>query len=172
LDWGFWIYWGLFERELGFISWWGDVDSGAVTEAEIKERTKQFALQVLTLTAALPGTPEGFTLRRQWARSARSVGANYRSASRGRSRADFASKLAIAEEEADESGYWLELILAAGMLERSLVDPLLQEANELTAILAASVRTVKIQNRKPQIANHFPCSSHSTGFRTTLTSPG
>jgi four helix bundle protein len=124
------------------------MDSGVVTEAELNARTKRFALQVLRLTAVLPGTPEGFALRRQLARSATAVGANYRSACRGRSRADFVSKLAIAEEEADESGYWLELILDAGMLERSLVDPMLQEANELTAILAASVRTVKIQNPK------------------------
>jgi four helix bundle protein len=128
---------------------WADAAFDSVTEAEFKERTKRFALQVLRLTEGLPGTPEGFTLRRQLARSATSVGANYRSACRGRSRADFAAKLAIAEEEADESGYWLELILDAGMLEPSLVNPLLQEANELTAILASSVRTAKIKIPKP-----------------------
>jgi hypothetical protein len=109
LGFGFWIlgfgFFEVFDRKLGFISWLTDLISGVVTEGELKERTKRFALQVLGLTAALPGTPEGFTLRRQLARSATAVGANYRSACRGRSRADFASKLAIAEEEADESGY-------------------------------------------------------------------
>jgi four helix bundle protein len=141
--------WGFLKDDVVLVRGGLDVEFGVVTEAGLKARTKRFALRVLRLTASLPGTPEGFVLRRQLARSATAVGAHYRSACRGRSRADFASKLAIAEEEADESGYWLELILDAGMLERSLVDPLLQEANELTAILAASVRTVKIQNRKP-----------------------
>jgi len=120
-----------------------------VTEEDLKRRTKEFALHALKLTADFPNSPEGFAIRRQLARSATAVGANYRSACRGRSRADFASKLAIAEEEADESGYWFELIIDSGMLEKSRVEPLLQEANEWTAILAASVRTAKIQNSKP-----------------------
>lgn len=114
-----------------------------LTESDLKRRTKQFALNVLKLTGTLPLSPEGYAIRRQLTRSGTAVGANYRSACRGRSRADFASRLAIAEEEADESGYWLELIIESGMMDKAAIAPILQEANELTAILAASVKTTK-----------------------------
>ncbi|HZR19258.1 MAG TPA: four helix bundle protein [Verrucomicrobiae bacterium] len=71
-------------------------------------------------------------------RSGTSVGANYRAACRGRSKAEFIAKLGTVEEEADESAYWMELIIGAGLLKASLVAALYQEANELTAIMAAS----------------------------------
>ena len=74
---------------------------------------------------------------------ATSVGANYRAACRGRSKADFISKLGIVEEEADESAYWLEMLVAAKVVESNAVEELLKEANELTAIIAASRKTAK-----------------------------
>jgi four helix bundle protein len=107
-------------------------------ETELKERTKKFALRVLKLVAALPRTIEGRAIGGQLVRSGTAVGANYRAACRGRSKPEFISKLGTVEEEADESAYWLELIVDAGLLKAKRVTALYQEANELTAIMAAS----------------------------------
>jgi four helix bundle protein len=107
-------------------------------ETQLRERTKKFALRVLRLVAALPRTIEGRAIGSQLVRSGTSVGANYRAACRGRSKAEFVAKLGTVEEEADESAYWMELILEAGLLEATRVAALLREADELTAIMAAS----------------------------------
>ena len=109
-----------------------------MTESELKQRTKKFALRVLKLVSALPKTTEARALGAQLARSGPSVGANYRAACRGRSKADFISKLGIVEEEADESAYWMELIIEGGFMAKRRVEALLCEANELTAIMVAS----------------------------------
>ncbi len=109
-----------------------------MTEIELKNRTKQFALRVLKLVAALPKTTEGRVLGNQLTKSGTSVGANYRAACRGRSRAEFIAKLGIVEEEADESAYWMELIVDGGLLVKNKVDALRKEACELTAIITAS----------------------------------
>lgn len=114
----------------------------------LKERTQEFALRVIRLTRALPNSAEGWVLGKQLLRAGTSVGANYRSCQRGKSRADFIAKLAVAEEEADESCYWLELIIAAGLLPRDRVEPLLKEAREITAILTAAGKTAKKSNEK------------------------
>jgi len=119
-----------------------------MTENELKDRTRRFALAMLKVVRRLQKGPVGDTIARQLARSGTSVGANYRSACRARSRADFASKIAIAEEEADESAFWLEVIAEDGLLPSADVAPLLQEANELTAILAASAKTARAKLRK------------------------
>ena len=108
-----------------------------------KFRTKQFALSVMKLIEALPRKQSGRVIGNQLLRSGTSVGANYRSACRGRSKAEFISKLSIALEEADESAYWLELIIESNLLNRDSVKPLLGEANELTAILFTSIKTAK-----------------------------
>jgi len=105
---------------------------------ELKERTKQFALRVMRLVDALPKTPKGNALSSQLVRSGMSVAANYRAACRGRSRAEFIAKIGIAEEEADETALWLELIVADKILAESKIIPLLTETNELVAIMAAS----------------------------------
>jgi four helix bundle protein len=110
----------------------------AVTEAELKDRTQRFALRVLKLVGALPKTLEGRAIAGQLVRSGTSVGANYRAACRGRSKAEFVAKLGTVEEEADESAYWMELVVAGGLLEPARVEPLHREACELTAIMAAS----------------------------------
>lgn len=109
--------------------------------AEMRTRTKMFALKILKLADTLPRTPSGSTLARQIARSGTSVAANYRAAGKGRSKAEFIAKLGIAEEEADETQFWLELVAESGLLKPEQVEPLHQEARELTAIIAASRKT-------------------------------
>jgi four helix bundle protein len=128
----------------------------AMNAEELKKRTKSFALRVLRLAAALPNSVEGRAIRMQLVRAGTSVGANYRAACRGRSTAEFIAKLGIVEEESDESGYWLELIVDAGLMPDRRVRPLLKEAGELTRIMArsrisASQRSSK--NRKSEIGN-------------------
>ena len=109
-----------------------------MTEDDLKKRTKQFALRILKLVAALPKTIAGRTIGNQLARSGTSVAANYRAACRGRSKAEFIAKLGVVEEEADESALWLELIIEGDLLKKELVQPLWNEANELVAIMTSS----------------------------------
>ena len=108
---------------------------------ELKERTKKFALEVIKFVEKLPRTKTGNVIGNQLLRSATSIGANYRSACRARSHADFISKISIAEEEADESLYWLELAVESGLVDKQIAEKLTQEANELTSIFAASRKT-------------------------------
>jgi four helix bundle protein len=105
---------------------------------ELKDRTKQFALRIMRLVDALPNTPKGRAIAGQLVRSGTSVAANYRAACRGRSHAEFISKIGVVEEEADETALWLELIVEDKLLPENKIAPLLKEANELTAIMAAS----------------------------------
>jgi len=84
---------------------------------DLKERTKQFALRILKLVEALPNSLQGRTIAAQLVRAGTSVGANYRAACRGRSRAEFIAKIGIVEEEADESAFWLELIIDGAFFE-------------------------------------------------------
>jgi len=105
---------------------------------DLKKRTKQFALRILKLVAALPNTIEGRAIRGQLVRSGTSVGANYRAACRGRSKAEFVAKLGTVEEEADESAFWMEVIIEGGLLKQVQVQSLLDEAKELVKIMARS----------------------------------
>ncbi|MDQ3816546.1 MAG: four helix bundle protein [Acidobacteriota bacterium] len=109
-----------------------------MNENELKQRTKQFSLRILKLVAALPQTAEDRAIGSQLVRSGTSVGANYPAACRGRSKSEFVAKLGTVEEEADESAFWMELIIEDGLLEKRRVELLLQEANELVAIVVAS----------------------------------
>src|SRR5882724_4533673 len=124
---------------------------------ELQNRTKQFALRVLNLIDALPRTAGGRAISSQLVRAATSVGANYRSACRARSRAEFAAKLGVAVEEADESLYWLELARDANLLPENKLSLLLKEADELTAILASgrksAVTTSNIKHRTSYMAS-------------------
>lgn len=123
-------------------------------EKELKERTKQFALNIMNLVDKLPNTIVGRALGNQLIRSGTSVGANYRAACRGRSKAEFIAKIGTVAEEADESTFWLELIMDGGLLKRNLVEDLYNEANELTAIFIASGKTAiksKIKNQKSKM---------------------
>jgi len=118
---------------------------------ELQDRTKQFALRVLNLVDALPRTASGRAISTQLVRAATSVGANYRSACRARSRAEFAAKLGIAVEEADESLYWLELVRDGKLVPKDKLSLLLKEADELTAILASGRKSaVNTSNLKHQ----------------------
>ncbi|HEY0367346.1 MAG TPA: four helix bundle protein [Pyrinomonadaceae bacterium] len=105
---------------------------------DLKKRTKLFALRVLKLAGALPKTIEGNSIKGQFVRAGTSVGANYRAACRSRSIAEFIAKIGIVEEEADESAFWLELIIEGAFLKETQVKSLLDEANELTRIMASS----------------------------------
>ena len=109
-----------------------------MNEGELKQRTKRFSLRVIKLVGALPKSIEGRAIGNQLMRSGTSVGANYRAACRGRSKTEFIARLGVVEEEADESAFWMEMIIESGMMEKKLVEPLLQEANELVAIMTAS----------------------------------
>ncbi|HZU87490.1 MAG TPA: four helix bundle protein, partial [Anaerolineaceae bacterium] len=101
---------------------------------EFKERTKRFALAVIELIHGLPKNPAGDVLGQQLLRSSCSVGANYRAACRAKSTADMVAKLKIVEEEADESAYWLELIVQSNLISPERIAPLLNEADELVAM--------------------------------------
>src|SRR5437879_8540248 len=117
------------------------METSAVDKAELLARTKAFSLRTLKLIDHLPRTASARAIGHQPVRSATSVGANYRAACRSRSRAEFAAKLGVVAEEADESVYWLELISEAKLLPEAKVTDLLKEANELTAIFTSARRT-------------------------------
>jgi len=120
-------------------------------KGELQDRTKQFALRVLNLVDALPRTAGGRAIAMQLVRAATSVGANYRSACRARSRAEFAAKLGVEVEEADESLYWLELVRDGKRVPKDKLSLLLKEADELTAILATGRKSaVNTSNLKHQ----------------------
>jgi four helix bundle protein len=125
-----------------------------MTERELLERTKQFALRVFKLVGALPQTIQGRAVAAQLIRSGTSVAANYRAACRARSKPEFVAKLGVVEEEADESAFWLELIMETNLLSATKVKPMLSETSEIVAIMASSKKTAaksQIANRKSQI---------------------
>jgi four helix bundle protein len=110
---------------------------------EMKKRTKEFAKRVINLCRQLPRTEEARLIRNQLFRSGTSVGSNYRAACRGRSKADFISKLGIVLEETDESLYWMEIIVETDIVRAERLDPLMDEANQLISIFVASLNTAK-----------------------------
>lgn len=125
-----------------------------MTESELIDRTKRFALRVIKLVGELPRTIEGRAIASQLMRSGTSVAANYRAACRARSKAEFIAKLGTVEEEADECAFWLELIIDAGQMTENKIRPLLNEASEIIAIMASSKKTAtqsQIANRKSAI---------------------
>ena len=113
---------------------------------ELKERTKQFAIRVVRLFRSLPKTEEARVVGKQALRSGTSVAANYRAVCRARSKAEFIAKIGVVVEEADETVFWLELLVETGIVAQARMDGLLTEANELLAIFSASQRTSKEQN--------------------------
>ena len=114
-----------------------------MADSDLRLRTKKFALRIMRLVNSLPPGKVGDTLGQQLLRSGTSVGANYRAACRGRSDSEFRAKLGIVEEEADESIYWMELIVDAELLRADLLADLLQEADEIVAMVVASIKTSK-----------------------------
>ena len=110
---------------------------------ELKSRTKQFAIRIVKLFRSLPKAEEAQVIGKQVLRSGTSVAANYRAACRARSKAEFISKIGVVVEEADETVFWLELLVEAGIVSKSRMEGLLAEANELLAIFAASQYTAR-----------------------------
>ena len=111
--------------------------------AELRVRTKEFAIRIIRFMRTLPKTEEGRILGRQLLRCATSVGANYRAVCLARSKAEFIAKMGVVREEADECIYWLELLEDAGILPKGACTPFHREAGELAAIFASSYRTAR-----------------------------
>ena len=112
-------------------------------KAEMKQRTKDFAKEIIELCRNLPNNREGRLIGDQIFRSGTSVAANYRSACRARSKAEFISRLSVVEEEADETLFWLEVIKEMKIFQYSKIDALMKENDEIIAIVVASIRTAK-----------------------------
>lgn len=121
-----------------------------VEQRDLKGRTKDFALRLIRLFGALPVSIEAQVIGKQMLRSGTSVGAHYREATRARSDAEFISKLEGGLQELDETTYWLELLIESGIMPEARLSDLLEEANQLTAILITCVKNAKLkrENRK------------------------
>ncbi|PYL17443.1 MAG: four helix bundle protein [Verrucomicrobia bacterium] len=123
-----------------------------MSKAELLAHTKSFSLRILKLVDQLPRTTSGRAIGNQLVRSGTSIGANYRAACRSRSRAEFAAKLGVEAEEADETVYWLELVCDGDLIPANKLTELLREDDELTAIFTAGRRT----SSKNQTSNTKP----------------
>jgi len=113
------------------------------TVNNLKDRTKKFSIDVVALVAGLPKSVVAEVLGKQILRSATSVGANYRAACRAKSQADFINKIAIVIEEADETQFWIELMVETKIIKRDIAALLWKEADELVSIMTASSKTAK-----------------------------
>ena len=114
-----------------------------MTEQEFKKRTKDIAIRIIKLVESLPGSKSSEVIGKQLLRSGTSVGANYRAACRAKSTADLLHKLAIVEEEADESLYWMELLIDARIMPENKLAILMNDLNEIIAMIVASIRTMR-----------------------------
>lgn len=114
---------------------------------QFKQRTRKLALRIMKLCDAIPSTIAGRAIANQLVRSGTSVGANYRAACRARTKKEMAAKLGYVEEEADESIYWMELLVEAGLIPAADLEPLMTETSEVLAMTVASIRTIKASLR-------------------------
>jgi len=119
---------------------------------DMKARTRAFALRVIRLAESLPNTPTAKVIRNQMLRCGPSVGANYRAACRAKSKPDFVSKMGTVEEEADETIYWMELLIDAEIVKRPRIADLLDEADQILSIVITSIKTAKGFGPNPQSA--------------------
>ena len=110
---------------------------------DLQFRTKKFALRIIQLIENLPKSRTSDVIGKQLLRSGTSVGANYRSACRARSTADFIAKMGIVEEETDESIFWMELLIESGIFQSSDIEALKQEADEILAMTVSSIKTAR-----------------------------
>jgi four helix bundle protein len=110
---------------------------------DFKERTKRFAIRIIQFVELMPRSEVGDVLYRQLLRAGTSVGANYRSACRARSRAEFIAKMGVVEEECDESIYWMELLIGTGRVKPSTIGGLLKESDEILSLVVASLKTAR-----------------------------
>ena len=118
-----------------------------MTSEELIKRTKAFAHRCVKLATALPETTLGKHIRGQLIRCSTSVAANYRATCLSQSKASFIAKISIVLEESDETAFWLEFIIDETLLKKNIVEPLLQEAQELTAIFASSRKTASTKDK-------------------------
>jgi four helix bundle protein len=114
-----------------------------MNEQEFKKRTKRIALDAIQLVDSLPKGRSAEVIGRQLLRSATSIGANYRAACRAKSRADLIAKLGIVEEEADETLYWMELLLESGLTSQRQLADLMQQTDQIVAMVVASIKTLR-----------------------------
>ena len=119
------------------------VGEKAMTPDEMKKRTKQFGLRVIRLVGAMPGSKVSDVIGRQLLRAGTGVGANYRAACRSRSDGDFLARMGIVEEEADESLYWMEMLIDADFIKSRALAALMKEAEEILAIVVSSINTAR-----------------------------
>jgi four helix bundle protein len=112
-------------------------------QEDLKQRTKNFSISIIKLVEMLPRGRISDVVGKQLLRSGTSVGANYRSACRAKSTADFIHKMGTVEEEADESLFWLQLLIDTHLLNKELVEVLMNEANEIIAIVVTSIKTAR-----------------------------
>lgn len=125
-----------------------------MNSAELKQRTKRFAVRIFNMANSLPRTTGAQVVAKQVLRSASSVAANYRAACRARSQQEFIAKLGVVEEEADETVFWLEMLVETGTVPENKMAKLIDEARQLTAIFVASRKTSKQHsNRRLAIGN-------------------
>jgi four helix bundle protein len=110
---------------------------------QLEKRTKIFSITIIKLSCTLPNTPESRVIRNQITKSGTSIGANYREANRARSKADFSNKISIAESEASETVYWLEIIEELNWAENQTLQNTIKEANELLAIFTSIGKNMK-----------------------------
>jgi four helix bundle protein len=125
-----------------------------MTEQEFKKRTKDVALRIIKVVETLPRTWSAEIIGKQLLRSGTSVGANYRAACRGKSTADILHKLSIVEEEADESLYWIELLIESKLVSEKKLSVLFNDINEIVAMTVSSIKTLrakKFANPKSKI---------------------
>ena len=121
--------------------------AAVMTPDELKHRTRTFAIEVIKLAKALPSDFVTAHIARQLMRSGTSVGANYRSSCRAKSEADFIAKMSTVEEEADEAGYWLELLVETGAVSPKAIAAVMSEAEQLVRIAVASIKTARGRSR-------------------------
>jgi four helix bundle protein len=152
-DFGFWIldfglidYWQINCYKIVSISLYFEAILN-MDEQQFKKRTKQLGLRIIRLVESLPPKTSAQVIGKQLLRSATSVGANYRAACRAKSTADILHKLAIVEEEADETLYWLEMLVEAELVPESKLNKLMAETNEIISMIVASIKTIRTQNK-------------------------
>jgi four helix bundle protein len=119
-----------------------------VRNRDLKKRTKEYALRIIEFVNTLPRGQTPSIIGGQLLRAGTSVGANYRSSCRARSTADFIAKMGIVEEETDESLYWMELLIEAGIVKPENLESLMKEGDELLAITVASINTAKRSRKR------------------------
>ena len=110
----------------------------------------QFGLRVIHLVESLPNSQTARVIGNQLLRAGTAVGANYRSALRGRSRADFVAKMGIVEEECDEALYWMQMLIDSNLVKKSRLTELMNEANEISAIVVSSIKTARTRSNSPK----------------------